>query len=116
MVPQFSLNPAVFGEKSGIGGGKGQGQIVDRRRGALVQIQGLGHIADTGLTRRRNPAVAAEIDFAGVRKLPQNGAQQSGFACPIPTDEGGQLSTVRVEADIPQQNFSAQRDADLFDF
>ena len=101
------------GEKGRIPGGEGQGHIQHGGGGALVHVQGLGHVADAGGARGTAAVVAAEFHRAGVADFAEDGFEQGGFPRAVAANDGGQLPAVGVEADIVHQQGVAGFDSDM---
>ena len=100
--PVTAFLPA--GEKGRIPGGEGQGHIQHGGGGALVHVQGLGHIADAGGARGAGrPSWPLNSTVPVWRISPRMALSRVDLPAPLRPMTAVMLAAVGVEADVVLQ-------------
>ena len=92
--------------------GKGGGHEIPYGQGHFpVKLQMLGNIAGAQMRNIQSAAVHM-ADQAGMGNLPQQGADQGGFAGTVLADQDSELSAMDVHGHILKQGLAAATDGD----
>ena len=89
-------------------------QVEDAHRVALGEAGALGYIADAEFPAPSPGGLKGDLPL--MLPLPQNGADQRGFACAVGADQGDDFPAVDVKIHVPENFVIADFNPQLFDF